>query len=182
MKKKLFSVFLILVFLISFITACNDTTNTNYKDNNIHILKSNNDEKNIKDYTKKDGDNNNLKTIKVEENKSYTSKDEVALYIYKFKKLPSNFITKSEAKKLGWDSSKGNLGEIAKGKSIGGDKFSNREKILPTKKDRKYIECDIDYNGGFRGSKRIVFSNDSLIYYTEDHYKTFTLLYGDENK
>ena len=182
MKKKLFSVFLILAFLISFIPACNDTTNTNYKDTNTQILKANDDEKNIKDNTKKDGDNNNLKTIKVEENKSYTSKDEVALYIYKFKKLPSNFITKSEAKKLGWDSSKGNLDEIAKGKSIGGDKFSNREKILPTKKDRKYIECDIDYNGGFRGSKRIVFSNDSLIYYTEDHYKTFTLLYGDENK
>ena len=102
MKKKLFSVFLILAFLISFITACNDTTNTNYKDTNTQILKANDDEKNIKDNTKKDGDNNNLKTIKVEENKSYTSKDEVALYIYKFKKLPSNFITKSEAKKLGW--------------------------------------------------------------------------------
>lgn len=175
MKKKLFSVFLILAFLISFITACNDTTNTNYKDTNTQILKTTNGEKNKKNTTKQD-------EITVEENKTYTSKDEVALYIYKFKKLPSNFITKSEAKKLGWDSSKGNLDEIAKGKSIGGDKFSNREKILPTKKDRKYIECDIDYNGGFRGSKRIIFSNDSLIYYTEDHYKTFTLLYGDENK
>ena len=28
--------------------------------------------------------------------------------------------------------------------------------------------------------KRIVFSNDGLIYYTEDHYESFVLLYGEE--
>lgn len=33
---------------------------------------------------------------------------------------------------------------------------------------------------GCAGTKRIVFSNDGLIYYTEDHYKSFELLYGEE--
>ncbi|MBQ2082909.1 MAG: ribonuclease, partial [Lachnospiraceae bacterium] len=56
----------------------------------------------------------------------------------------------------------------------------NNEKLLPEKKGRKYFECDIDYNGGKRGEKRLVYSNDGLIYYTEDHYETFELLYGVE--
>lgn len=115
------------------------------------------------------------------ENGSYSSKEEVALYIHTYGKLPSNYITKSEAKDLGWDSKKANLWEVAKGKSIGGDRFSNRERTLPYKQGRQYYECDIDYDGGHRGAKRIVYSSDGLVYYTEDHYATFTLLYGQEN-
>ena len=110
----------------------------------------------------------------------YTSKEEVAEYLYLFGHLPDNFITKKEAKALGWVSKEGNLGEVAPGKSIGGDYFGNYEGNLPEKKGRSYYECDIDSDGGYRGSKRIVFSDDGLIYYTEDHYETFDLLYGEE--
>ena len=88
------------------------------------------------------------------------------------------YITKKEAGKLGWQG--GDLYKYAKGCSIGGGGFGNNEKLLPAKKGRKYFECDIDYNGGKRGEKRLVYSNDGLIYYTEDHYETFELLYGVE--
>lgn len=109
---------------------------------------------------------------------SYYSKDQVAEYLYTYGELPDNFITKSEAEALGW--SGGKVEPYAPGKVIGGDKFGNREKILPTKKGRQYYECDIDTLNKKRGTKRIVFSNDGLIYYTDDHYETFTLLYGEE--
>lgn len=115
--------------------------------------------------------------LTVFENGEYTSKEEVALYIHLYNHLPSNYITKSEAQDLGWDSSKGNLNKVAPGKSIGGDKFGNREGLLPKKEGRVYYECDIDYKKGSRNAKRIVFSNDGLIYYTEDHYESYELLY-----
>ena len=118
--------------------------------------------------------------ISISEDGHYQSKKEVALYIHTYDKLPGNYITKSKAKKLGWEASKGNLRDVCKGCSIGGDSFGNREGSLPKKKGRKYYECDIDYEGGSRNSKRIIYSNDGLIYYTEDHYKTFEKLYGDE--
>ena len=103
----------------------------------------------------------------------YSSKEEVSLYIYTYGELPDNYLTKDEAVELGWDSSKGNLWDVADGMSIGGDKFGNREGLLPKEKGRVYYECDIDYEGGYRNGKRIVFSNDGLIYYTEDHYESF---------
>ena len=90
------------------------------------------------------------------------------------------FFDKKEAKALGWDNKAGNLGEVAPGMSIGGDYFGNYEGILPEEDGRDYYECDIDSDGGYRGAKRIVFSNDGLIYYTEDHYESFELLYGEE--
>ena len=111
----------------------------------------------------------------IDENGVYTSKDEVALYIHTYGKLPQNFITKAKAQELGWEG--GPLWDYAPGKSIGGDVFSNREGLLPKKDGRKWYECDIDYDGGSRGAKRIVFSNDGLIYYTEDHYESYTQLY-----
>ena len=107
----------------------------------------------------------------------YTSPEEVALYIHTYNKLPSNYITKKEATTLGWKSSEGNLWEVTDKKSIGGDLFGNREGSLPKKDGRKYFECDVNYEGGFRGSERLVYSDDGLIYYTSDHYKTFTQLY-----
>lgn len=102
------------------------------------------------------------------------------MYLHTYQHLPENFITKNEAKELGWDSNEGNLAEVAPGKSIGGDYFGNYEGILPEQEDRDYYECDIDSDGGYRGAKRIVFSNDGLIYYTEDHYESFELLYGED--
>ena len=116
----------------------------------------------------------------VSEDGTYTTKEEVAEYLYLYGHLPSNFITKKEAKKLGWVSSEGNLWDVAPGMSIGGDYFGNYEGNLPEADDRDYYECDIDFDGSYRGAKRIVFSNDGLIYYTEDHYETFELLYGEE--
>lgn len=115
--------------------------------------------------------------LTVTEDGTYTSKEEVALYIHLYDHLPDNFITKREAQDLGWNNRDGNLDEVAPGKSIGGDRFGNYEGKLPEKNGRKYRECDIDFDGGYRGSKRIIYSSDGLIYYTEDHYKTFERLY-----
>ena len=111
--------------------------------------------------------------ITIEKDGWYSSKEEVSFYIYTYGELPDNYLTKDEAYALGWDSSKGNLWDVADGMSIGGDKFGNREGLLPKEKGRVYYECDIDYEGGYRNGKRIVFSNDGLIYYTEDHYESF---------
>ena len=113
----------------------------------------------------------------LQENQAYYSVDEVALYIHTYGKLPPNYITKSEASKLGWESSKGNLWEVTDKGVIGGDRFGNYEGILPDQKQRKWFEGDVNYSGGFRGAERIVYSNDGLIYYTEDHYENFTQLY-----
>ena len=115
--------------------------------------------------------------LSVEKDGSYTTPEDVAEYIHTFGTLPNNFITKDEAKDLGWDNKKGNLWDVAEGKSIGGDYFGNYEGLLPKAKGRKYTECDVNYEGGYRGSERIIFSNDGLIYYTNDHYQTFTQLY-----
>ena len=110
---------------------------------------------------------------------TYTTKEDVALYIHLYGHLPDNFLTKKEAEKLGWPG--GSLEPYAPGMCIGGSRFGNYEGLLPKKSGRKYTECDIDTLGASsRGAKRIVFSNDGLIYYTDDHYATFTLLYGNE--
>lgn len=118
-------------------------------------------------------------TETIDEYGTYTSKEDVALYIHTYRKLPQNFITKNEARDLGWQG--GGLEDYAPGKCIGGDYFGNFEGLLPEKDGREYTECDIDTLGkSSRGAKRIVFSNDGLIYYTDDHYESFTLLYGKE--
>lgn len=118
-------------------------------------------------------------TPAIDEDGVYTTKEDVALYIHTYGHLPQNFISKKEAQSLGWEG--GSLEPYAPGKCIGGSHFGNYEGILPEKDGRSYTECDIDTLGADkRGAKRIVFSNDGLIYYTEDHYETFELLYGEE--
>ena len=119
----------------------------------------------------------NDKKLKISEDAAYTDKEHVAAYINEFAKLPHNYITKNEAKKLGWQT-KSTLDKVAPGKSIGGDRYGNYEKKLPDKNGRSWKECDIDYVKGSRNGKRIVFSSDGLIYYTGDHYQSFTKLYG----
>ena len=124
-----------------------------------------------------DGDDSGAEAI--DEDGSFTSKEEVALYIHTYGRLPGNFITKKEAQALGWPG--GSLEPYAPGKCIGGSRFGNYEGLLPEKEGRTYTECDIDTLGAeSRGAKRIVFSNDGLIYYTGDHYESFELLYGEE--
>ena len=110
----------------------------------------------------------------IDEDGIYTSKDDVALYIHTYGKLPQNFITKKEAQALGWTG--GSLEPYAPGKCIGGDYFGNYEGKLP--KNTKYNECDIGTLGKkSRGAKRIIYSKDGKIYYTGDHYETFEQLY-----
>lgn len=111
----------------------------------------------------------------LDEHGSYDSKEDVALYIRLYGHLPDNYITKKEAEALGWNG--GSLEVYAPGKCIGGSRFGNYEGLLPSAEGRSYTECDIDTLGAkSRGAKRIVFSNDGLIYYTGDHYRTFELL------
>ena len=110
----------------------------------------------------------------------FYSAESVSLYLQTYGRLPDNFLTKEEAQELGWEG--GSVEEFAPGYAIGGDKFGNREGLLPQAKGRQYFECDIDTNGkDSRGAKRIVYSNDGLIYYTDDHYESFILLYGEES-
>lgn len=104
----------------------------------------------------------------------------VADYIHEYGSLPSNYITKAQAYKLGWRPGD-NLWTYAPGKSIGGDIFTNSEKCLPDASGRVWHECDINYNGGHRGADRLLYSNDGLIYGTQDHYQTFTCYYDGTN-
>ncbi|MBQ8599569.1 MAG: ribonuclease [Oscillospiraceae bacterium] len=115
--------------------------------------------------------------VSLEKDGRYTSPEDVALYIHLYGELPSNYITKNEAKKLGWESNKGNLWDVTDQMSIGGDHFGNYEGALPDAKGRTWKECDVNYEGGYRGSERLLYSNDGLIFYTNDHYETFTQLY-----
>ncbi|WP_036620842.1 ribonuclease domain-containing protein [Paenibacillus alvei] len=114
--------------------------------------------------------------------KPLTDFEEVARYIRKHHSLPDNFITKKDAEKLGWNAKEGNLNEVAPGKSIGGDIFRNREGKLPKKKGRIWYEADMNYSKGFRGKDRLLFSNDGLIYKTEDHYGTFQQMKGKDGE
>ena len=101
----------------------------------------------------------------------------IADYIFEHGELPDNFITKKEAQNLGWDSSWNYVSDVAPGKSIGGDKFGNYEGRLPSKKGRQWYEADCYYTTGKRNAYRILFSNDGLVYYTDDHYETFTQMF-----
>lgn len=115
----------------------------------------------------------------IDEDGVYTTMEDVALYIHTYNHLPSNFITKNEARALGWEG--GSLEPYAPGMCIGGDYFGNYEGLLPEARGREYHECDINTLGArSRGAERIIYSNDGLIYYTGDHYESFTLLYGEE--
>lgn len=112
----------------------------------------------------------------IDEDGVYTSKEDVALYIYTYNRLPRNFISKREARELGWEG--GSLEPYAPGMCIGGDHFGNYEGLLPD--EYTYYECDIDTLGAdSRGAKRLVFTLNGLIYYTESHYENFELLYGE---
>lgn len=75
-------------------------------------------------------------------------------YLRNYGKLPNYYITKEKAEELGYKSYLGNLSKVAP--------------------NRVWYEADINYESGFRGAERIVFSNDGLIFVTYDHYHTFT--------
>lgn len=166
MKRKLTALLLLLALLLS-LTACGDAAQTidtvQQAAQTVQEIAAAQEEE----------------TPAIEEDGTYTTKEDVARYIHTYGHLPDNFITKKQAQALGWEG--GSLEPYAPGKCIGGSRFGNYEGILPEKDGRTYTECDIDTLGAEkRGGKRIVFSNDGLIYYTEDHYETFELLYGED--
>lgn len=166
MKRKLTALLLLLALLLS-LTACGDAAQTidavQQAAQTVQEIAAAQEEE----------------TPAIEEDGTYTTKEDVARYIHTYGHLPENFITKKQAQALGWEG--GSLEPYAPGKCIGGSRFGNYEGILPEKDGRTYTECDIDTLGAEkRGGKRIVFSNDGLIYYTEDHYETFELLYGED--
>ncbi len=166
MKRKLTALLLLLALLLS-LTACGDAAQTidtvQQAAQTVQEIAAAQEEE----------------TPDIEEDGTYTTKEDVARYIHTYGHLPENFITKKQAQALGWEG--GSLEPYAPGKCIGGSRFGNYEGTLPEKDGRTYTECDIDTLGASkRGAKRIVFSNDGLIYYTEDHYETFELLYGED--
>ena len=166
MKRKLTALLLLLALLLS-LTACGDAAQTidtvQQAAQTVQEIAAAQEEE----------------TPAIEEDGTYTTKEDVARYIHTYGHLPENFITKKQAQALGWEG--GSLEPYAPGKCIGGSRFGNYEGTLPEKDGRTYTECDIDTLGAEkRGGKRIVFSNDGLVYYTEDHYETFELLYGED--
>ncbi|VTT28200.1 Ribonuclease precursor [Klebsiella pneumoniae] len=102
-----------------------------------------------------------------------TAQQRVADYLQQHQRLPDYYLRKGEARKLGWDPSKGNLCNVLPGRAIGGDRFSNREGGLPDKAGRRWFEADVNYQCGRRGSDRMLYSSDGLIYVTSDHYRHF---------
>ena len=163
MRKRIISIVSVLMMLMLIITGCATGSADNISSNTSEVTEST---------TENDG------TV-IDEDGTYDSKDDVALYIETYVHLPSNYITKKEAQALGWEG--GSLEPYAPGKCIGGTHFGNYEGLLPEDDGREYTECDINTLGkDSRGAERIVFSNDGLIYYTGDHYQSFELLYGEE--
>lgn len=169
-NKTIFKYLVIMVLSALLIGGCSGLINENSDSsikNNSHNLTDNNLDV---------AEDHDIES-KLDENGFYFMPEEVAEYIHTYKKLPNNYITKKEAVALGWVSNEGNLWDVTEKMSIGGDVFGNREGKLPKDNQRKWYECDVNYNGGYRGSERIIFSNDGLIYYTDDHYNSFTKLY-----
>lgn len=190
--KRLLSFFIVLSLLFSF-TACSGDSfskSSDSEESNASALYS---DRNSQDIQGTDSgnmgnpNNSNNDSVKPDEDKYtpdydgyYYDAESIVLYLDTYGKLPQNFITKSEANALGWEG--GSVEKYRDGAAIGGDKFGNREGSLPKEANRTYTECDIDTNGAkSRGAKRLVFSNDGLYFYTDDHYETFNELYVDEN-
>ena len=111
------------------------------------------------------------------EDGAYLTRDDVAAYLHAYGRLPSNYLTRDEAKALGWTSKKDNLGKVAPGCAIGGDSFGNREGLLPDAKGRTWKECDVNTQNGRRSAERLVYSNDGLIYFTPDNHQSFERLF-----
>ncbi len=151
---------------VSYQKSDNQNQNHSYSYENSSKKNKDNFEEKKSDFSNE----NNASSNNIDE---LTNDELVVKYLKEHGELPDYYITKSEAKSLGWVPSKGNLCEIAPGKAIGGDIWTNRQKSLPTKSGRKYFEADLNYNCGNRNADRVVFSNDGLVFVTFDHYRSF---------
>ena len=176
MNKSFFSFFLA-GFVAVFFTACTATGEPVGGDD----VESSSSVKGRSSSSVAESSGEDAKTIyeAVEETGIYTTRDSVAAYLCKFDKLPGNYVGKNEGKKL-YESKTGNTFDkwnfnpwTTIGVMIGGDKFGNSEGILPK---GTYHEADVDYSAKNRGTKRVVYQNDCVIYYTADHYETFSKL------
>lgn len=87
--------------------------------------------------------------------------------------LPDYYVTLEEAKAYGYRSYLGNLANVLPGKMITRGIYKNRNGHLPSAPGRIWYEADINYDGGYRGKERILFSNDGLVFVTYNHYLTF---------
>lgn len=108
-------------------------------------------------------------TTSVRESGKYHTKNTVALYLFKYYHLPSNYVTKAEVE----DSGK----QPRNGRYIGGDVFEYRGAIAAKTNLTNLRECDLSYPAftNNRGTKRLVYDvNCYEIYYTSDHYEHFT--------
>ena len=172
MRKTINKLLVFFFAILLALSACGKATDSNLDKGPSQKLDLNT----LEDKSKKDKDAKTTTSqpkASIEEDKSYYSKEEVVEYLMTYNKLPKNYLTKREARDLGWVPSEGNLWDVTDRGVIGGDRFGNREGKLPNKKGRKYFEADVNYKGGRRNAERLIFSNDGLIFYTDDHYKTF---------
>lgn len=191
MKKRLFALLLASLLLLSSLAGCGLQQNSREDEPDLIVVDATDQEQSGQ--TQEGGSSGASYTSlpdpeeggsysalpELEEGGSYTSAEDVSLYLVTYNHLPDNFITKEEARALGWTG--GALDPYAPGMCIGGDRYYNSGKLLPVAAGRIYSECDINtLHARSRGAERLVWSNDGLIYYTGDHYETFTLLYGTE--
>ncbi|MBQ7284524.1 MAG: ribonuclease [Oscillospiraceae bacterium] len=173
-SKSLVALILSLAFMLSVFTGC--TQAADYSET-VVVHTENGQSENISESETEQSSDDEGEVIYYGE--PYTDTLSVSAYIYEWQELPPNYITKNEAESLGWQSNKGNLWEVADGRSIGGDKFGNREGLLPG--GENYRECDVNYAGGYRDAERLVYSTDDYdIYYTSDHYESFEQVYDAE--
>ena len=108
----------------------------------------------------------------VKEGAYYYDLQNVVLYLDCYHRLPDNYITKNEARDLGWEG--GSVEDYCEGAAIGGDRFGNREGVLPQNGKTVYFECDIDTHGWKnRGSRRLIYTKDGEYFYSPDHYETY---------
>ncbi|MBP5351060.1 MAG: hypothetical protein J6Y56_03775 [Fibrobacterales bacterium] len=107
----------------------------------------------------------------------YTTRDAVARYICDNGRLPPNYVDKATGtamyeRKTGRSFRKWNFNPwTTLGVMIGGDRFENRKGLLP---GDYYREADVDYFGDNRGTNRLVYADGCEIWYTADHYQSFS--------
>lgn len=169
--KKLFKIAITLLLLLALLCGCvpkdaspDNTTDTNTDGNDSSTAV---DDTSFEDFGMQVIEIC-LSEVDINEDGTYISLEEVAAYIFLFHALPQNYVTKSEYSSAA-SSEKSKL-------SVGGNVFYNREGLLPKADGRTYTECDIDATGNSRGAKRVVFSSDWLIFYTSDHYESFSIV------
>lgn len=162
-KFKIINKIILVMLLIVGLTGCVDV---NFNEDQVISVESSEEITNPNEKEKL-GEN-------IEKDKPYYKMEDVAAYIHFYNKLPKNYLTKKQAKSLGWIPKEGNLWDVTDKGVIGGDHFGNFEQSLPK---ASYNEADVNYNGGARGPERLVYDKDGNIFYTKDHYETFERIY-----